>query len=342
MRGYYYQPAGGLRAAGEVPRRAHRAVGVPVGRSATSCCWTAARTRRGKCAEELSGHLRPRAISSWRCRITASPEQKQVLPRLVRAGARHGHPAGGHQRLPLSGAGGRAGAGDPDVHPDGQDAHRRKPHAHGAPTSSTSSPRTRCARAFPNFAGRHRAHREDRRALPGGVRLFQDRICPHFRCPRAETHVGYSARDCTEEGLARRYAARPRRTRRSGMEYELGVISSMGYVGLLPDRVGFHPLRQDPRRGRGPGPRQRRGLHRGVRAWASPSIDPLKYDAGVRAIPEPRAHLHAGYRLSTSTMSAAGEVIDYVRCRIRRGSRGADHHLRHHGRARRSSATWAA
>ncbi len=109
-----------------------------------------------------------------------------------------------------------------------------------------------------------------------------------------------------------------------------------GLPRLLPDRVGLHPLGQglsrrkvSQRRAGRAGARFRRGLAGGVFArHHRPRSAALRI--AVRALPQPRARVHA--RLRRGLLPGRARAGDPVRAPpLRRGLRVADRHLRHHG-----------
>ena len=162
-------------------------------------------------------------------------------------------------------------------------------------------------RASRNFAGRHRAHRAKSRSAARWSSTFRKTYLPEFPAARGRDERRLSAQACARRALGQALRARPRRTRSERMEYELGVIIRHGLCGLLPDRLGFHPLRQARhgvrRRARA---RQRRGLHRAPMRWASPSIDPLKYDLLFERFLNPERISMPDIDVRLLTTSAAG------------------------------------
>ena len=215
------------------------------------------------------------------------------------------------------------------MHPDGQDAAGREPHAHEH-RPALRQVRGGDAARLPQLPRGHRAHRGDRPALSGGVRLLHH---PPAQIPAA------GGRDRRHRLPARAVRGRNPPALRRGTQGRVGQAQLRagrdredGLRGLLPDRLGLHSLRQDPRRGGRPWARQRRGLHRGLLAGhhrdRSPEVQPA-----VRALPEPGAHLHARHRLRLR-LRAPGSGDRLRAPALRCGSCGADHHLRHDGRPR--------
>jgi DNA polymerase III subunit alpha len=98
------------------------------------------------------------------------------------------------------------------------------------------------------------------------------------------------------------------------LEYELGVISNAKarLRRLLPDHAGLHQLGEGARDPGGSGPRLGGGLARGLRAWASPTSDPLEFDLLFERFLNPD-------RVSMPDIDIdfcyerRGEVIEYVR-----------------------------
>ena len=169
--------------------------------------------------------------------------------------------------------------------------------------------------AFPNFADA--IERTEEIAQRCQVEFdFSRTYLPAFPLPEGETNVGYLRR-LTEEGLARRYA--PDRTdAKERMEYELGVIISMGYTDyflIVWDFIHYaktHGVGVGPGRGSGAG---------SIVAYALgiTEIDPLKYALVFERFLNPE-------RISMPDIDCdfdyerRGQVIDYVRSRY-----GEDH-----------------
>ena len=120
----------------------------------------------------------------------------------------------------------------------------------------------------------------------------------------------------------------------------LSTIESMGLCRLLPHRVGFYQIRKGHTASwSGPGAAAARARSSPIRLGIT-AIDPLKYNLLFERFLNPE-------RVSMPDLDIdfcyerRQEVIDYVRPPLRRGSRGADHHLRHDGgqgrRARRGA-----
>ncbi len=108
-----------------------------------------------------------------------------------------------------------------------------------------------------------------------------------------------------------------------------------GLPRLLPDRRRLHPV------GEGAGHPGRAGPRLGRRVGGGLGADhhrpgPAAVRPAVRAVPEPRAHLDAGFR--HRFLPGPARRGDRVRApRIRRGPGGADHHLRQAAGARRGA-----
>ena len=169
--------------------------------------------------------------------------------------------------------------------------------------------------AFPNFADA--IERTEEIAQRCQVEFdFSKTYLPAFPLPEGETNVGYLRR-LTEEGLARRYAP-DRADAKERMEYELGVIISMGYTDyflIVWDFIHYaktHGVGVGPGRGSGAG---------SIVAYALgiTEIDPLKYALVFERFLNPE-------RISMPDIDCdfdyerRGQVIDYVRSRY-----GEDH-----------------
>ncbi len=139
---------------------------------------------------------------------------------------------------------------------------------------------------------------------------------PRFPLPDGETNIGYLRRLC-RDGLAERYAP-DRADAVERLNYELGVIESMGYVDyflIVWDFIHYaktHGVGVGPGRGSGAG---------SIAAYALgiTEIDPLKYNLLFERFLNPE-------RISMPDIDCdfdyerRGQVIDYVRRRY-----GADH-----------------
>ena len=145
---------------------------------------------------------------------------------------------------------------------------------------------------------------------------FSTTHLPAFPLPEGKTDKGY-LRELCEEGLMRKYGP-DRQDARDRMEYELGVIESMGYVDyflIVWDFIHYaktHGVGVGPGRGSGAG---------SIVAYALDitEIDPLKYALVFERFLNPE-------RVSMPDIDCdfdyerRGRVIDYVRRRY-----GADH-----------------
>ena len=87
-------------------------------------------------------------------------------------------------------------------------------------------------------------------------------------------------------------AAAPYRER---LEFELDMIVKIGFAGLLPDRRRLHPMGEAPGHSGRAGPRLGRRLGRRLGADDHRSR-PAALRPAVRALPQPRARVDAGFR----------------------------------------------
>ena len=169
--------------------------------------------------------------------------------------------------------------------------------------------------AFPNFPDA--VERTEEIARRCNVEFdFSTTHLPAFPLPEGKTDRGY-LRELCEDGLMRKYGPE-RRDARERMEYELGVIESMGYVDyflIVWDFIHYaktHGVGVGPGRGSGAG---------SIVAYALDitEIDPLKYALVFERFLNPE-------RISMPDIDCdfdyerRGKVIDYVRRRY-----GADH-----------------
>ena len=153
--------------------------------------------------------------------------------------------------------------------------------------------------------------------------LFRIRRAPGFRKAPAAPRSAARRRPPEARSAGVRRAPRPR----NQDDPEDAILR------LLPDRLGFHPLREIQIHSGGPGPRfgggQPGGLRHGHHRYRSAAVRPA-----VRTLPESRAHQPARYRYRFLHEPARrSHSIRHREIRPRAG--GADHHLQHPGRARR-------
>ena len=164
--------------------------------------------------------------------------------------------------------------------------------------------------AFPNFPDA--IERTEEIAQRCQVEFdFSKTYLPAFPLPEGETNVGY-LRKLVGDGLIRRYGP-DRQDARERMEYELGVIESMGYVDyflIVWDFIHYaktHGVGVGPGRGSGAGSIVAYSL--GIT-----EIDPLKYALVFERFLNPE-------RISMPDIDCdfdyerRGQVIDYVRSR---------------------------
>ena len=169
--------------------------------------------------------------------------------------------------------------------------------------------------AFPNFA--ESIARTEEIAKRCHVDFdFSTTYLPQYPLPEGETNVGYLRR-LTEEGLLRRYGP-DRADARERMEYELNVIISMGYTDYF--LIVWDFIHYAKTHGIGVGPGRGSGAASIVAySLAITEIDPLKYNLVFERFLNPE-------RISMPDIDCdfdyerRGQVIDYVRERY-----GADH-----------------
>ena len=313
----------------------------------------AARARRGPCvpvglpgglhpAEHPARRLRGREIEG--ARAARAVRARRLLPR--DPGPRHPrrapggrgadppvggdrHPAGRDQRRALSDAGRRLRPGRADVHPDGQDRGRAEPHAL-RDAGVLSQERGADARALPRAPRGRRQHREDRGALPIRLRVRQLQAAALQAPRRGDGQLGVS-----EKALRKRLCRalpRPARDPRAA-RVRAGHDPPDGLCGLFPDRLGLHRLRQAQRHPGRTRARQRRGQRRELLP-AHHRRRPHPLLPVFRALPQPRAREHARHRRGL-LRQPPGRGHRLRQPRLRPRPRGADRHLRHHGRPRR-------
>ena len=150
---------------------------------------------------------------------------------------------------------------------------------------------------------------------------------PHFPVPDGETVETWLRKEC-EQGLVRRYGAiTPELQTR--LDYELGVIISMGYAGyflIVADFVRFAREQGIATTCRGSAPGLDRDLHAGHHAGR-----PDLLRAPVRALPQPRPRDDARHRRRLRGR-APGRGHQLRQPQVRHGPRRPDHHLRHDAR----------
>ena len=139
-----------------------------------------------------------------------------------------------------------------------------------------------------------------------------------------------------ERGLIERYGARAREER-SGAARAARLRARRHHRRwaslVLPDRVGLHQVCARPRHPGRPGPRLG-GRLAGLVLPEDHRSRPDQVQADLRALPQPRPHLDAGYR--HRLLRRAARRSDRLRHRkVRQGPRRADRHVRNDGRARR-------
>ena len=169
--------------------------------------------------------------------------------------------------------------------------------------------------AFPNFSDA--IERTEEIAQRCHVEFdFSTTYLPAYPLPEGETNVGYLRR-LAEEGLLRRYGP-DREDARQRMEYELDVIVSMGYTDYFLIVWDFIHYAKTHGVGVGPG----RGSGAGsivAYALAITEIDPLKYALVFERFLNPERISMPDFDCDFD-YERRGQVIDYVRSRY-----GEDH-----------------
>ena len=147
---------------------------------------------------------------------------------------------------------------------------------------------------------------------------FSTTHLPKFPLPEGETDALAYLRALCEKGLRERYGE-GREDARERMEYELGRHFRHGLCGLFPHRLGFYPLRAPPMAwawGRGAAAAR---APSSPTVWASPPSTPIQYNLLFERFLNPE-------RVSMPDIDVdfdyerRGQVIDYVRRRY-----GQDH-----------------
>ena len=192
--------------------------------------------------------------------------------------------------------GGRRDAGRAPVHPDGQDRGRSQTgwrfETEEFYLKVRGGDAQRCSRHMPeafdntaDIAGRCKVEFE-----------FGQYSAARLHAARAATATRPISASCAMEGFRERYPETRREAYRERLEYEMDIIEQDGLCGLLPHRLRFHPLRQRARtsrwgRGAAPAPAAIVAYCMGITG-----VDPMKYSLHLRAVFEPGAGQHAGFR----------------------------------------------
>ncbi len=152
---------------------------------------------------------------------------------------------------------------------------------------------------------------------------------PHFPVPEGETVETWLRKEC-EAGLVRRYGGiTPELQQR--LDYELGVIISMGYAGyflIVADFVRFAREQGIATTCRGSAPGSIVTYTLGITP-----VDPDPLRPAVRAVPQPGPGDDARHRRGLRGR-APGRGHQLRQPQVRAGPRRPDHHLRHDARPR--------
>ena len=267
----------------------------------------------------------PVSRARWRCtcaqgkydeaKRSAEWFAERVRPRRVLArgpAARHRRGAGGHRGHAPAGAGARASAWWRPTTPTTSGARtpsRTTCCSPSAPAATSTTPKRfrftgeesyvksekEMAALFPDHpgdAGQHPDGRQPSASSTSRRRYF----LPGFPRPADyATRRGAARAPRPQRAPSGATAPRCRRHVAERLAYELGVINTAGYAGLLPHRPGLHRRRaraRDPGRA---GPRLRRRLDRGLLARDHQRL-PAQVRPALRAVPQSRARVDARHR----------------------------------------------
>ena len=139
--------------------------------------------------------------------------------------------------------------------------------------------------------------------------VFGERKLPRFDVPNDENHLDFFRRQCYD-GLRRHYGEQPDKSLIDRLEYEIGVIDSMGFVDyylIVNDFVQFaksHGIPVGPGRGSGAG---------SLCAYCVgiTDIDPIKYDLLFERFLNPERVSMPDFDIDFCK-ERRGEVIEYV------------------------------
>ena len=138
---------------------------------------------------------------------------------------------------------------------------------------------------------------------------FGERKLPHFEVPNREDHLEYFRRQCYN-GLYRHYGEKPDRELVDRLEYEIGVISSMGFVDyylIVNDFVQYAKSNGIPvGPGRGSGAGSLCAYCIGIT-----EVDPIKYNLLFERFLNPERVSMPDFDIDFCK-ARRGEVIDYV------------------------------
>ena len=324
-RGLLLQAARRLGAA-RAAREGHgRALRLPLGPGV-------ARAVRGAGEGRPRGPRPPRPDLRARLDVRRDPERGPRRAagdqsRAHRARGGDGPPARRHRRRPLPRRRGRVRPRGAALHPVGR--HAQEPGAlevrHERVLLQDAGGD---GRRLPGARGRHGADARGRRALQRRDRAGEDPAAevPRARGPRRVRLPRRALREGTRPAL-REGDTRAHRPSALRAQDDQGD----GVRGLLPHRLGLHPLREAERRERRPGARLGGGVDRGVLP-RDHGRRPDAVRAPVRALPQPGAQGPAGHghRLLRRGPRPGHQLR---RREVRARPRRPDHHLLDDGRA---------
>ena len=206
--------------------------------------------------------------------------------------------------------------------------------------------RARDDAAFRRPAGGAGEQRRDRASAAGRGRRFRHRSCraspprrptPRRRSGRRPPSFAGRRRPVSTSAFARRprRPGRPRRPIGNGSPSSSSIIERMKYPGYFLIVADFIKWAKGQGIPVGPG----RGSGAGsVVAWALTitDLDPLRFGLLFERFLNPERVSMPDFDIDFC-QDRRDEVIDYVAAPLRRGSRRADHHLRHAAGARRAA-----
>ena len=228
--------------------------------------------------------------------------ERRVRDGLLRLAKDLQHPAAGHQRQPLRHARGRAVAGAPALHQlrlhDGHPGRRRpgKRFAFSGDGYYLKSAEEMRALWVDKYDLREACDNTLLIAERCNVEFTEGNgtYMPRFPCPEGESEDSWLVKE-VEKGLHYRYPGGVPDDVRKQAEFEIGVITSMGFSGYFLVVADFINWAKDNGIRVGPGRGSGAGSMVGLR-HADHRPRPARARADLRAVPQPRPRLDARLR----------------------------------------------